>query len=897
MSWTRFVRRARWDDERRRELDSYVQIEVDDNLARGMNPRDARAAAYRSLGNPTLVREEIYRMNSLTRLEAITKDVAYALRLLRRSPGFTVVAVLSLALGVGANSALFRLVDAVRLRSLPVDRPQDIVEVKIVNATNGRTGDFVSRHPAMTNPIWERVRDEQQVFATTMAWSSARFNLADSGESREIPGIWVSGDYFAGLDVRPVAGRLIDSSDDRRGCGSPVAVLGEGFWHRQYGGATSAIGSTIDLDGHPFTIIGVSPAAFLGVEVGHGFDVAAPICAEPIVDGADSVLDKKDGWWLGVLGRLKPGVSIDRASAQLAAISPAIFASTVADAYDANDGKDYRQFLLGAVPAGTGVTELRRAYEQPLWMLLAISGVVLVIACGNLANLLLARASARSREMAIRLAIGASRGRLLRQLMAESLLLALLGGLLGAWLAQVFARTLIAFLSTDRNPLAFDLAIDWRVLAFTAGVAALTCVAFGLAPAVRATRTSPTGALRAAGRGLTDSRERFGLRRALVVAQLALSLVLLVSAGLFVRTFWNLATLDPGFRTSGILVARIDFHRAEVPPAEQGAYQQRLVDRLAGLPGVDEAASTTIVPLSGSGSNNTVVIDGTPRKPYPNISTIGRDYFRVLNIPIVAGRSFTEHDTAAAAPVAIVTRAFARAYFDGRDPVGRTFQFPAPPGKTPPSWQIVGMVADSRYQDPHDDIGPIIYFPGTQEPHPGEDVSVVMHTGRTKLEMAPAILAAIHETSPTARVTIATLTSIAGATTLREALMAALSAFFAVLAALLAAVGLYGVIAYGVAQRRAEIGLRMALGADRSRILRLVLSEAMMLVGVGLAIGATLAWIAGRFEAALLFALNPHDGWTFAAALALLIGVAGFASFFPAWRASWLMPTEAIREP
>jgi predicted permease len=897
VSWSRFFRRASWDAERARELDAHLQIEIDDGIARGLSPADARAAAYRRLGNTTLIREEIYHMNTLNRLETVWQDLRYATRLLRRAPGFTFVAVLSLMLGIGANTAIFQLLDAVRLRTLPIDRPQEFVEVKVTNAVNGRTGMFISRHPTLTNPIWERIRADQHVFSSVFAWSSTRFDLAESGESKRVQGIWVSGGFFGALGVRPQAGRLLTTSDDQRGCGSPAVVLGDGFWRRQFGADPSAIGRRLKLDGTAFEIVGVAPLGFFGVEVGHTFDVAAPICAEPLSSGSESILDRSDAWWLGVMGRLAPGVSIERASANLATISPGIFRSTVPGGYTAGSAKEYVQFTLGALPSGTGVSELRSEYQQPLSVLLSIAGLVLLIACGNLANLLIARGSAREREMAVRLAIGASRARLIRQLMVETLLLASAGAALGGWLAGALSRALVSFLNNNTSqPLSFDLALDWRVYAFTIGVTIATCLACGLAPAFRSTRTAPSAAMRSSGRGLTDNRERFGLRRALVVGQMALSLVLLVGALLFVRTFWNLANLDPGFRTAGILVAGIDFSRAKPSNPERALTAQALTTALGMIPGVDGAAAAAVVPLEGSAANNTLILDGVPRKPYPNINNVGREYFRVMGMSLRAGRGFTDRDTLTSPPVAVVSESFSRTFLAGADPIGTSFRFDTGPGEPDLTYRIVGVVSDAKYRDLHDPIGTIIYLPDTQDPRPDTGVSVLMHASPGGPTLTPAIVSAVQHVSPLALVHVRALDDVAHGSIVRERLMATLSGFFAVLAGLLAAVGLYGVMSYAVTRRRNEIGIRMALGADAWAVLRLVLKEAASLVAIGLVVGAVLAYGAARAASALFFNLNPGDVPTMLAAMVLLVVIAALAAAMPARRATRLQPTEALKE-
>jgi hypothetical protein len=406
MSWSRFFRRDRWDDERARELEVHLAIETDENVARGMSHDEARDAARRRLGNVTQIREEIYRMNTVDLFDTIWQDLRYGARLLRLNPGFAAVAILSLALGVGANTTIFQLLNALRLRLLPVPHAEQLVEIKIAGG-DGRSG-WMDDHAILTNVLWERIRDRQEAFSHAFAWETPNFELSAGGESRGAQGLWVSGDFFTTLGVAPVLGRVFTAADDRRDCPAPPAVISYGFWQREYGGSPSVLGRSLTLDGHAYDIVGVTPPGFFGVEVGRTFEVAVPLCAEPFTRGTGSALDRKDAWVLGAIGRLKPGWSIERATAQLDAISAPMFKETLPN-YRPEEQKTYLSNRLIAVSAATGVSSLREDYESPLWLLLATTGLVLLIACANLANLLLARATAREREIAVRLAIGASR--------------------------------------------------------------------------------------------------------------------------------------------------------------------------------------------------------------------------------------------------------------------------------------------------------------------------------------------------------------------------------------------------------------------------------------------------------------------------------------------------------
>jgi predicted permease len=895
VSLKRFFHRGEWDDERARELESYLQIETDENVARGMPPAAARAAARRKLGNATLVREEIYQMNTVTLVDSAWRDLRYGARLLRLNPGFAVVAILSLALGVGANTAIFQLLDAVRIRTLPVKDPAELVQVRIADPVGGRTGQFSGRTPSLTYPLWEQLRDHQQVFSEAFAWSSPGFDLTTGGEARTAQGLWVSGDFFKGVGVPALLGRTLTAEDDHRGCAAPPAVLGYGFWQREYGGSPSAIGRSITLDGHPYDIVGVTPASFFGVEVGRTFDVAVPLCAEPFTRGALSALDKKDVWFLGAIGRLKPGVTLEQARAQLAAVSPPIFRATL-PVYRAEDAKHYLQFKFGAYPSGTGISALRRQYESPLWLLLATTGLVLVIACANLANLMLARATARERELAVRLAIGASRGRIVRQLLAESLLIAAIGASCGALLAQWLSGFLVSFLTTENNKIFVALTMDWRIFAFTAALAVVTCLIFGLAPAVRATGTAPGAAMKAGSRGATDSRERFGVRRALVVAQVALSLVLVVGAMLFVRSLRNLMTLDAGFRQDGILVVNMDLRGAGVPEGRRTAFFADLTARLAALPGVSSAAQATIVPVSGSGWNQNIVIAGRKYTENVNFNEVSSGYFRTMGTPLLAGRDFDDRDRPGPGRSAIVTELFARTFFAGQDPIGQVFQIDEPPDRPQPLLRIVGLVKDTKYTDLREAFTPLVYLSSSQVDKPDPVLRVVMRSDAPLASITSQALSVVGQANSNIIVQFQTMTSMVRESLLRERLMATLSGFFGALAALIATIGLYGVMSYTVARRRNEIGIRMALGADRRDVVRMVMREAGVLLAAGVIVGTMLAVAAARTAAALLFGLRPGDPATLAAAAAGLGTIAMLASYLPALRASRLAPTEALRE-
>lgn len=832
------------------------------------------------------------------KLDTVWSDFRHGLRLLRLNPGFTSVALLSLALGIGANTAIFQLLDAVVMRMLPVNKPQELMEVRVQSKKGGRSGSFINGYSQLTTQQWEALRARQNVFSGMFAWGPDDFNLSPGGEVRNVSGLWVSGEFFDVLGVGPALGRVFTPADDRRGCGLPGAVISHSFWQHEYRGDPSVIGREISVNGKPLAIVGVSASGFSGIAVGRSFDVALPICGQAAVNGEGNPLDRDYVWWLTAMGRLKPGVSEAQALAQLNSFAPSLFQDTLPKSFKGDRAQQYLDFRLKTLPAGTGVSNVRSYYSSPLCLLLGIAGLVLLIACGNLANLMLARATAREKEIAVRLAVGASRGRIIRQLFAESLLLAVIGAGLGFALAQWLSRFLVSFLTTQGNSLFLDLHPDLRVLAFTTGVATLTCVLFGLAPALRATRISPQAAMKAGGRSTTAAHERFGMRRALVAAQVSMSLVLLFGAILFARTLRNLTTLEAGFRETGILVADLDFSDLNVPKTTRLAYKRQILDHVRSLPGVESAAEAGVVPISGNGINDGVWLSGTDKAKQKTswFNYVSPDFFKTLGTSVLAGRDFNETDTPTSPKVAIVNEEFARQLTGGTNPIGKSFRREATSLEPELDFQIVGLVETTKYQNLRDDPTPIIYLPASQQPEQGTDIQMVIRSSGSFVDLSSHIRSLGTDLNPRMAITFQNFHTMIRDSLLQERLMATLSGFFGFLAALLATVGLYGVISYMVVRRTNEIGIRMALGADRSGVLLMILREAAGLLLAGVGVGLILSIAGAQTAKALLYGLKAYDPLTLLVAVVLLAAVGAIASALPAQRASRLEPMVALRE-
>ena len=721
------------------------------------------------------------------------------------------------------------------------------------------------------------------------------FNLATGGEVHYAKTLRVSGEFFHVLGVEALLGRLLGPADDQPGCGIGGANISFAFWQRNFGGDRAIVGKRLTLEGNSFEIVGVTPPGFNGVSVGDTFDVAVPVCIEPIVSPRNNRLTLRHAWWLASIGRLKPGWTIERANAQMNAATPGILQETIPPVYDSEKVKKYLEYKLGAFSASTGFSSLRQDSETPLFLLLGISGLVLVIACANLANLMLARAGAREQQITIRLALGATRGKMIRELLSESVILAVAGSICGLFLAYAISRMLVAFIGTGDSQIFLDLGMDWRVLGFATALAVLTTILFGLAPAFRATRVEPAALLQSGSRGMTGGRKRLGLRRILVVAQVGLSVVLLMGALLFARSLRNLTTLNLGFEQNGILVTNVNFGRLHVPEASYIEYKRQLVKAVKAIPGVESAANAIMVPFGGETWNNDVILEGSEQDQgvaWENF--LGPGYFQALGTPLLAGRDFDDRDTANSPKVAIVNQAFVRKILKGADPLGKRFRIHEPPGKPRPLYEIVGVTGDLKFQDMHEEYLPFMYFPETQQEGPRPDDQIIIRSWLPLGNLMASIKQAMNTVNPGIDLEFKVFKTQIHNSLVQDELMATLSGFFGFLAALLAAIGLYGVISYMVLQRTKEIGIRMAIGAGRGDVVGMILKEAGILTIAGLVIGTTLALASAQVVKSLLYGLKPRDPLTMVLAVLTLAAVAAFASFLPAYRASRLDPLKAL---
>lgn len=897
-------RRSRIETDLQREIELHLEQLAKEHMAEGVIESEALDAAKREFGPVGLTKEECRDMRRVSFIEEPLRDLAFAVRVLRKSPIFTLTALLSLALGIGANTAIYSFMDAILMRALPIPDPQNLV---ISNwRAKGPSGVVHEEHGdgdagMFPYPAFELLRNHNDVFSAIFGFAdSGRLNLVIGNQAILGGGEYVSGNYFSTIGAPPTAGRLITDDDDHTGS-SPVAVISYRVWQQGFNGAPSAVGQTILVNRKPFTVAGVTAPEFYGVNPRYSPDVFLPLHSVPYVDpraknGGDHWFHGSNNYWVEMMGRLRAGVTLRQAEALMAAQFHIFVADTAS-----NEKERANLPELWLQEGGSGLTSLRRQYSKPLYILMGMTSLILAIACANLANLLLSRATARRREIAVRLSLGAGRWRIMRQLLTESVLLALLGGLMGLFVTAFGIRFLTSLLGAGQGQedLTLHAGIDNRILLFAIFVSIITGVVFGLAPALQATKLDVTPALKESRASATHTRRfglPFGLSHVLLTGQIALSLLLVIAAGLFVRTLGKLHSVSIGFNTQKLLLFNLDAERAGYE-RRSAIFYETLRQQFAILPGVRAATMTDIPLVAGPQSSTGISILGVPasteRRLGTNVAVVGPGFFNTMQIPILIGRPIGEQDTANAPRVVVVNAVFAKKFFPGRSSIGQHFKF-----DNTREVQIVGVARNSLYSSLKKEIPPVAYIPWAQPP-PGWLIGGMYYEIRTvgdPLLLSNTIRQIVHQVNPLLPVAdLATQAHYIDATLAPERTFADLCTCFGLLALLIACVGFYGTMAYAVARRTNEIGIRIALGAQRGSVIWLVQREVLVLSLTGLAIGLSVAWETARLVASFLFGVRPNDLVVFGVSAAILMTCTLAAGYAPAWRASRIDPMEALR--
>jgi len=882
-----YLRRDKFDRELEEEMRFHLEMKAEENLAAGISLEEARYAAQRQFGNQTLLREVSRDMWAVRSIETLFQDLRYGARILVKNPGFTFVAVLSLALGIGANTAIFTLMDAVLFKLLPVRDPEQLVIV--AHAGQSELSSELSR--SSNYPMYEFFRDHNRTLAGLSAFWQIDLKVRPQSETETVAGQFVTPNFFSVLGVNAMVGRTFSAMDENE---SSVVVLSHRLWERKFGADPAVVGKPLAVNGRPLTIIGVTPPDFLGLEAGKPVDVSLLLKAQPaILPEFGNRLAMRGSWWnLCLMGRLKSDVAVEQSRAEL----DILLRQWMTDAKVPEDTIRGSFARVELAPGSKGLDLLRRRFSKPLFVLSGIVGAILLIACANVANLLFARATTRRKEMGVRLALGARRGRLIRQMLTESVLLAALGGAAGVWLGWWGSKLLVRLISSGPTPVDLDVQPDLRALAFTAAVSVFTGILMGMAPALRGSAVDLNPALKEGGGSLSSHGSRWNFSQSLVAAQLALSLCLLIGAGLFVSTLRHLTALDAGFRIESLLLVGFDATGSGYKIEQMMAFYQQALERVKGLSGIRATSLSSLEPLSGDSSTRFLNVQGfTPATLDESVvqqNVISPAFFETMGIPLLRGREFTAIDGADAPKVAVVNETLARFYFGRSDPIGKTVRMGHELNS--PLIEIIGVVKDSKRGNLRETPPRMIYLPFTQA-----------GVGRMTLEVRPEGNPATVETSLRRVLSevsrdvsireIKTAQAQLERGIVQERMLATLSGFFGPLALLLATVGLYGVLAYGVTQRTREIGVRLALGAQRSDVLSLILWQGLKLIGIGVVIGLSSAFALTRLLQTLLLGVSPTDPLTFVVTPLLLSGVALLACWIPARRAMKVDPITVLR--
>ena len=897
MNWRGFIQRKRRDEDLASELESYLAHEIDQNVAFGTSPGAAREAALRKFGNPTHVREEVYEMNSVHPIDTAWQDLKYGCRQLRLKPGFALTAILSLALGIGANTAIFTLVDQVLLRSLAVHNPKELVQLRVEGGRFGsNTGD--DEH-TFSYPIYAAFRERNTVFSGLTGERVERASLTSDDRAEMISVGMVAGNYFDVLGVPPYLGRVLGPGDNQARNGHPVAVLQYDFWQNRFAGNAAVVGSTIRVNGSPFTIIGIGARDFEGTIVGSPTQVWVPVMMKPAITPTWDALDDERYSWFYLFGRLKPGVAIGHAQAAMRVLHRQVQQEEVKGAYFQKFPEVRARFLrqnFTLDEAARGQSWLRSSFERPLLILQALVGVVLLIACINVANLLLARAAARQREIAVRAALGAGRGLLIRQFLMENAVLAVAGGITGLLLSSWMIRGLVRILPFDPANNSLATSPDLRILLFTAGITLLTAFFFGVIPAFQGSRASPGLTLKEEAGAVTGGHGHVRLRKVFVAMQVGLSCLLLVGAGLFARTLQNLKSVDLGFHAENV----VTFNVRPATIYDTGRKLQvvhSLMDSLANMPGIRAVGANRERLLTGGRSDGGITMAGVAAKegnaPWSFFNAVTPGYFEALGIPIKAGRDLRWNDWGAARKVCLVNEALVKEYLDGASPVGRLI---AQGEKKDPDMEIVGVFGNARYDDVRGTIPRQVFISMDAKIAVVNSFNVYARVQGDPRQVMSQLREQVRRID--SNLVVSDLRTLDEQLNLRlsnERLLSFLSVAFAVLANLLAIVGLYGVLAFVVARRTRELGIRMALGAERGSVVRLVMWEMLPVIVIGIATGAASGLLCGRYVETQLFGVKAAEPAVFLISVVVLLAVSMSAAFVPAWRASRIDPIRALR--
>jgi predicted permease len=873
------------DAEIEEELRAHIEMAVDDGVRAGLSEEEARRAARLRFGNPVTVKERTVGADAALGLESLWRDVKFALRQMKKSPGFTLTAVMTLSLGIGANTTVFSMIDALLLRPLPVPHSEQLSVLGF--RSNGPRASY-----SFPEPLFRGLEHGNYGFSRVFAFSHAAFAVEGRDGMENIPGQYVSGEFFPALGTVPLLGRTLGPEDDRPG-GNPAGlavVISEAFRQRWFGRAPDAVGRSLTIDNHAFTVVGVMPSSFIGADPTERPELYLPLATERILAGKLSMTAAGyHGWWLNVMGRRRPGVTVQQADAAVAAASAAILRDRVPD-WVKKQLEARFHFTAGA--GSTGFTYLRLMFRDPLLTVMALCGGILLLACLNLASLLTARSAAREQELATRLALGASRRRLVQQLLTESLLIAACGTVVGLALAPLAGQSLSALLLSGHPEVRLSTAPDFRVFAFAALVAVASTLIIGLAPAMQAAQGGLSEQIKSGGQAVRAREHRHWLPRVLLSTEVALALMLVVVAGLLASSLVRLYASGEGFDAHGVWVVGFDLENHEMTPEAARQFYRTMDERVRSLPGVTGASIERITPLTGTEWDQDLATSGKASHDI-HLNGVGPEYFRTMRIPRLEGRDFAWADSDDGANKIILNAAAAKLLFPAGHVLGGTVKnIDGPSG--PVSYQVVGVVGNAKYDSMRDDPPPTAYRPITQEM--GSSLSLVVRLNGPVAPMASAVRALARQMvrgAPAPQFT--SMMSVVDDSLSTERLMALLAAFFAVCALLVTSIGLYGTLAYATSRRTGEIGIRIALGAQRGQVVRMVCGQNALVAGLGVAMGTGAALLATRGLASYLYGISANDPWVLACSSAALILIAVVASLIPAWRAAGLDPIQALR--